>query len=51
MSPLTEDMREYPFSTYSYSKTATTHYLQMLNKTLGIKTTVLRVFLHMVQVG
>ena len=45
MSPLTEDMREYPFSTYSYSKTATTHYLQMLNKTLGIKTTVLRVFL------
>ncbi len=45
ISPLREDMREYPFSTYSFSKTASTHYLQMLHKTLGIKTTVLRVFL------
>lgn len=45
ISPLTEDMREYPFSTYSFSKTASTHFLQMIYKTIGIRTTILRVFL------
>ena len=44
-SPLNENLREYPFSTYSFSKVASTHFLQMVNKTLNVETIILRLFL------
>ena len=44
-SPQFESMREDPISPYSFSKTASTHFLQMLNKSEGFPCVILRFFL------
>lgn len=43
--PQNEDMRERPFSTYSFSKTAATHFIQMLHLSEGFPGVVARLFL------
>jgi len=44
-APQSEDMRELPISPYSFAKTATTHFLQMLHTTEKFPAVVLRPFL------
>lgn len=44
-SPQNESYREDPCSAYSFAKTASTHFLQMIYKTEEIPTTTLRLFL------
>lgn len=44
-SPQLESFRENPNSTYSFAKMASSHFLQMLNRTEGIPTTSIRLFL------
>lgn len=44
-APQQEDMRECPISTYSFSKTATSHFIQMLHFTEGFPGVVARLFL------
>jgi nucleoside-diphosphate-sugar epimerase len=44
-APQQEDMRELPISPYSLAKVASTHFLQMLNRTEGLPAVVLRLFL------
>lgn len=44
-SPQSENMREDPITPYSFSKTAVTHFLQMLNKTENFPCVILRLFL------
>ncbi len=40
-----ETTREKPFSSYSFAKTASTHFLQMINKSYNFKVDILRLFL------
>ena len=42
---LKENLRERPFSFYSFSKTASTHYLQSIYKAENFKATIVRIFL------
>ncbi len=44
-SPQNEEQRELPISPYSFAKTATTHFLQMLYRTEGLPIVVIRPFL------
>lgn len=44
-APQTEDLREAPISPYSLGKVASTHMLQMLNKTEGFPVVILRPFI------
>lgn len=44
-APQSEDLREMPISPYSLGKVASTHYVQMLNKTEGFPGVILRFFL------
>jgi len=44
-SPQNEAQRELPISPYSFAKTAVTHFLQMLYRTIGLPTVVIRPFL------
>lgn len=44
-SPQVESMREMPISPYSFAKTANTHLLQMLYRTIDFPAVILRVFL------
>jgi nucleoside-diphosphate-sugar epimerase len=45
LAPQNETMRERPFSTYSFSKTASTHFVQMLHLSEGFPGVVIRLFL------
>ena len=45
LAPQNETMRERPFSTYSFSKTASTHFIQMLHLSEGFPGVVTRLFL------
>ena len=45
VSPQVEEIRENPISPYSFAKTATTHFLQMLHKTENYPVVILRPFL------
>jgi nucleoside-diphosphate-sugar epimerase len=45
LAPQKEDMRERPFSTYSFSKTASTHFVQMLHLSEDFPGVVIRLFL------
>ena len=44
-APQNENMRERPFSTYSFSKTASTHFIQMLHLSENFPGVVIRLFL------
>ena len=44
-APQNENMRERPFSTYSFSKTASTHFIQMLHLSEDFPGVVIRLFL------
>ena len=44
-SPQNEEQRELPISPYSFAKTATTHFLQMLYRTEGLPIVIIRPFL------
>ncbi len=44
-APQKEDMRESSISPYSFAKTASTHFLQMLHRTEGFPSVILRLFL------
>lgn len=44
-SPQSENYRENPISPYSFGKVASTHFLQMLNRTEQFKSTTVRIFL------
>ena len=44
-APQNESMRERPFSTYSFAKTAATHFIQMLHLSEGFPGVVVRLFL------
>jgi nucleoside-diphosphate-sugar epimerase len=44
-APQNEGMREHPFSTYSFSKTAATHFIQMLYSSEGFPGVITRLFL------
>lgn len=44
-APQSETMRESPFSPYSLAKVASSHYIQMLNRTEGFPGVVLRLYL------
>ena len=45
ISPQLEKYREIPSSTYSFSKTASTHFLQMLSKSENFPSSIIRIFL------
>jgi nucleoside-diphosphate-sugar epimerase len=45
VAPQNENQRELPISTYSFAKTASTHFLQMLHKTEDFPVVILRLFL------
>ena len=45
IAPQSEHLRELPISTYSFAKTAATHFLQMLNRTEDFPVIILRLFL------
>jgi len=45
IAPQSENLRELPISTYSFAKTAATHFLQMLNRTEDFPVIILRLFL------
>ncbi len=45
LSPQVETQREYPISPYSFGKTATTHFLEMINRTENFPSCTLRLFL------
>ena len=44
-APQNESQRELPISPYSFAKVASTHFLQMLNRTQGFPVAILRLFL------
>ncbi len=45
ISPQLETYREMPHSTYSFSKTASTHFLQMISKSENFPSSIIRIFL------
>ena len=45
ISPQFETYREIPSSTYSFSKTASTHFLQMISKSENFPSSIIRIFL------
>jgi nucleoside-diphosphate-sugar epimerase len=45
VAPQSEDMRESPISSYSLAKVASTHFLQMMQRTEGLPAVTLRLFL------
>ena len=45
ISPQLEKYREIPSSAYSFSKTASTHFLQMLSKSENFPSSIIRIFL------
>ena len=45
IAPQSESLRELPISTYSFAKTAATHFLQMLHRTENFPVIILRLFL------
>ncbi len=44
-APQSEDLRELPFSPYSFGKTAATHFLQMLHRSEAFPAVIIRLFL------
>ena len=45
LSPQDENLREMPFSLYSFAKTSSTHFLQMLHKSENFPAVICRIFL------